>query len=362
MGYRYNRNNKSCRHSAAILFLRRIFSMKNQTNNKAADRQSVSNHSASTQLQIFEHNNFGRIRTITIDGEPWFVGKDVSDALGYVNTRKALLDHVDEADRNTVTIRDGIPGNPNKTIINESGLYSLVLSSKLPQARTFRRWITSSVIPSIRKHGAYITDDTLDSMMNSPEFTEALMDALLEENAKYVELNGRYNALSDKYSTLSEKSIALARINASLATDVEELEDSVSSLEGTVGTLEGVVGTLEDTLIAVSPKAHYCDRVLLSGDAIQVSIIAKEYGLTATAFNRLLHNFGIQYKIGNKGTWLLYKEYANKGYTKSNTFFTPSGDCVVHMRWTQSGRRFLYDTLAEIGFYPIEERQPMFEF
>ena len=329
--------------------------MKNQTNNKAADRQSVSNHSASTQLQIFEHNNFGRIRTITIDGEPWFVGKDVSDALGYVNTRKALLDHVEEADRNTVTIRDGIPGNPNKTIINESGLYSLVLSSKLPQAKSFRRWITSSVIPSIRKHGAYITDDTLGRMMGDSGFTEALMDALLEENAKYVELNGKYNALGDKYNALGEKNTALARMNASLAKDVEELEDSVEVLECAVGTLEGVV-------VAISPKANYCDRVLHSGDALQVSVIAKEYGLTAIAFNRLLHDLAIQYKMGSKGTWLLYKEYANKGYIKSNTFFTPSGDCVVHTRWTQSGRRFLYDTLAEFGIYPVKERQPVFEF
>jgi len=315
-----------------------------------------------SQLQIFEHNTFGKVRTIIINGEPWFVGKEIADILGYSNTRDALLNHVEDGDRNTVVIRDGNRGNPNKTIINESGLYSLVLSSKLPQARSFRRWITSSVIPSIRKHGAYITDDTLDSMIGSPEFTEALMDALLEENAKYVELN-------DKYIALGEKNTALARINASLAEDVEELEDNVvilekqnTALEGKVDAFAEKVGGLSNKVSALSPRAHYCDRVLLSGDALQVSIIAKEYGLTAIAFNRLLHDLGIQYKMGSKGTWLLYKEYANKGYTKSNTFFTPCGDCLVHMRWTQLGRRFLYDTLSEIGFYPIEERQPVFEF
>lgn len=321
--------------------------MKNQTQN---------------QLQIFEHDTFGKVRTIIINGEPWFVGKEVADILGYSNTRDALLCHVDDGDRNTVVIRDGNRGNPNKTIINESGLYSLVLSSKLPQARSFRGWITSSVIPSIRKHGAYITGDTLGSMMDSPEFTEALMDALLEENAKYVELN-------DRYIALGEKNTALARINASLAEDVEELEDNIvilekqnTALEGRVDAYAEKVGGLSNKVSALSPRAHYCDRVLHSGDALQVSIIAKEYGFTATAFNRLLHDLGIQYKMGSKGTWLLYKEYANKGYTKSNTFFTPSGDCVVHTRWTQLGRRFLYDTLSEIGFYPIEERQPMFEF
>jgi len=109
-----------------------------------------------SQLQIFEHDTFGKVRTIIINGEPWFVGKEIADILGYSNTRDALLCHVDDGDRNTVVIRDGNRGNPNKTIINESGLYSLVLSSKLPQARSFRRWITSSVIPSIRKHGAYL--------------------------------------------------------------------------------------------------------------------------------------------------------------------------------------------------------------
>jgi len=322
-----------------------------------------------SQLQIFEHDTFGKVRTITINGEPWFVGKEIADILGYSNTRDALLNHVDDSDRNTVVIRDGNRGNPNKTIINESGLYSLVLSSKLPQLRSFRRWITSSVIPSIRKHGAYITDDTLDSMMNSSEFTEALMDALLEENARYVELNDKYIALGDQYNALNDKNTALVLINASLAEDVEELEDNVvilekqnTALEGRVNAFEEIADGLSNKVSVLSPRAHYCDRVLLSGDALQVSIIAKEYGLTAIAFNRLLHDLGIQYKMGSKGTWLLYKEYANKGYTKSNTFFTPSGDCLVHMRWTQAGRRFLYDTLSEIGFYPIEERQPVFEF
>jgi prophage antirepressor-like protein len=105
------------------------------------------------QLQIFEHEDFGKVRVVEIGGGPWFVGKEVAAILGYSNTRDALLNHVDIRDKNTVAIHDGIRGNPNKTVINEFGLYSLILSSKLPQAKTFRRWITSEVIPSIQSTG-----------------------------------------------------------------------------------------------------------------------------------------------------------------------------------------------------------------
>ena len=107
------------------------------------------------EIQIFENAEFGKIRTIVIDDEPWFVGKDVAAALGYTNSRKALADHVDEEDKNTVANRDGIQGNPNMTAINESGVYALVFGSKLPTARAFKRWVTHEVLPAIRKTGSY---------------------------------------------------------------------------------------------------------------------------------------------------------------------------------------------------------------
>lgn len=106
-------------------------------------------------IQVFTNPQFGEIRTTVIDGEPWFVGKDIAERLGYSNTRDTLSRHVDAEDRNTVVIPDG-KGNPNQTIINESGLYSLVLSSKLESAKAFKRWVTSEVLPTIRKHGAYL--------------------------------------------------------------------------------------------------------------------------------------------------------------------------------------------------------------
>lgn len=125
-----------------------------------------------TELQIFKNPDFGEIRTIEREGEPWFVGKDVAAALGYSNTKDALSRHIDAEDKyqgKGVAFPDphGILQYP--TIINESGLYSLVLSSKLPTAKKFKRWVTSEVIPSIRKHGAYMTPDKLEEVLLKPE-------------------------------------------------------------------------------------------------------------------------------------------------------------------------------------------------
>lgn len=98
------------------------------------------------ELTVFNNEEFGEIRTITIDGEPWFVGKDVAEVLGYSNPRDALSKHVDSDDKNTVAFRDGTSGNPQMTIINESGLYSLIISSKLPSAKAFKRWVTHDIL------------------------------------------------------------------------------------------------------------------------------------------------------------------------------------------------------------------------
>lgn len=107
------------------------------------------------EMQIFNSKEFGDIRTVTIDGEPWFVGKDVAKALGYSNTRDALATHISEEDKNTVAISDGKRGNPNQVVINESGLYALIFGSKLDSAKRFKRWVTSEVLPSIRRTGSY---------------------------------------------------------------------------------------------------------------------------------------------------------------------------------------------------------------
>ena len=165
------------------------------------------------ELMIFNNPEFGEIRTVEVNGEPWLVGKDVAQALGYSDTDQALRKHVDEEDKELLTRQnDGLAdrsGNapvviPNRglTIINESGLYSLVLSSKLPKAKQFRRWVTSEVLPSIRKHGAYLTRDKLWEVATSPEALLKLCTDLLaerEKNAALREDNARLQSKAVYY-------------------------------------------------------------------------------------------------------------------------------------------------------------------
>lgn len=136
-----------------------------------------------TDLQIFNSPEFGVIRTIEKDGEPWFVGKDVANALGYKDTVNALKSHVDTEDKGGWQITTQF-GEKETTIINESGLYSLVLSSKLPTAKKFKRWVTNEVIPSIRKHGAYMTPETLEKVLLSPDTLMQLAQNLKDEQEK----------------------------------------------------------------------------------------------------------------------------------------------------------------------------------
>ena len=165
--------------------------------------------------QVFENDVFGKVRTVTIDDEPWFVGKDVASILGYSNSRKALADHVDEEDKKDgVTIRDTIGREQKPIVINESGLYSLIMSSKLPSAKEFKRWVTSEVLPSIRKNGMFVTD----KLLGDPEFAIKTFERLrdernariaLEEHVKqeapYTELG---HAINESNGCISIKELA----------------------------------------------------------------------------------------------------------------------------------------------------------
>ena len=160
-------------------------------------------------VQVFENTQFGKVRIVVIDGEPWLVGKDVVTALGYSNPRDALRVHVDDEDKNTVVIHDGIPGNPNMVVINESGLYSLVLSSKLPDAKKFRRWVTSEVLPSIRRNGGYIAGQ--ESLTD----TELLAKAFLVAQRTIDERNARIRELEALNETNAPKVIFADAVSAS---------------------------------------------------------------------------------------------------------------------------------------------------
>ena len=153
------------------------------------------------QMEIFKNPEFGAIRAVEVDGEPWLVGKDVALALGYKNPQEAIRNHVDAEDKGVSEILT--PGGIQKLpIINESGLYSLVLSSKLPKAKQFRRWVTSEVLPSIRQHGAYLTRDKLWEVATSPEALLKLCTDLLterEKNAALREDNARLQSKAVYY-------------------------------------------------------------------------------------------------------------------------------------------------------------------
>ncbi len=161
-----------------------------------------------TDLQIFNSPEFGTIRTIEKDGEPWFVGKDVATALGYSDSFGSLKKHVDEEDKLVCQI-DSAGQKRDITIINESGLYSLVLSSKLPTAKKFKRWGTNEVIPSIRKHGAYMTPETLEKVLLSPDTLMQLAQNLKDEQEKRKVLETKIE--QDKPKVLFADAVASAK-------------------------------------------------------------------------------------------------------------------------------------------------------
>ena len=259
------------------------------------------------ELKIFENEQFGSIRTVEIDSTPYFVGKDVAEILGYSNSRKALIDHVDEEDKiDGVTIRDSIGREQRPVFINESGLYSLILSSKLPKAKEFKRWVTSEVLPAIRKHGVYAVDEVLEN----PDMLISALQALKEEKAK------------------------AKRLSETIAVQEQQISE-------------------------LKPKASYYDVVLNCKDLVSVTEIAKDYGKSGKWLNEKLHELGIQFKQGGK-IWLLYQKYAEKGYTSTKTQTYNSNDGEVHTKvhtyWTQKGRLFIYDKLKAEGILPIMEK------
>lgn len=258
-----------------------------------------------SNIKIFENDEFGKIRTVVDEsGEVWFVGRDVAEILGYSNTRDALSKRVDDEDKKDgVAICDSIGRKQNPILINESGLYSLILSSKLPRAKEFKRWVTGDVLPSIRKEGGYI-------------------------------------AVGDGES---EKDI--------LAKAMVIAQNTIKRLELRDKQKDQIIGEL-------TPKADYTDRILKSKSVVPITSIAKDYGMSGSKFNKLLHELGVQYKQGQQ--WLLYAKYHSMGYTHSETieFKRSNGEDDVSMitKWTQKGRLFLYNLLKDEGILPLIER------
>lgn len=270
------------------------------------------------ELTIFENPEFGAIRTLTIDDEVWFVGKDVAVALGYKDTINALKAHVDPEDKKGGWRITTPSGDQDMTIINESGLYSLVLSSKLPTARKFRRWVTSEVLPSIRKTGGYIAGQK----ELSP--TELMAKALKVAN-----------------DVLAERDARIAKLDAE---NIQLLAENEAQRQ--------VIADFE-------PVKQYVDTILQSKDAVTTTQIAADYGMSAKELNRILFQEGVQHKVN--GQWILYKKYMGKGLTVSRTihFLHSDGrpDTKMNTCWTQKGRMMIHNILTGRGIVALMDRE-----
>ena len=263
-------------------------------------------------IQIFKNKEFGEIRTAGTPDNPKFCLADVCKSLEIGNpsdVKKRLGEEVVSIE----TLKTA-GGMQKLTFVNEDGLYDVILDSRKPEAKRFRKWITSEVLPSIRKHGAYITPSTLDNLLANPDTAIRLFTELKNERARNSELT---------------------KANAVLNQQVLEL----------------------------TPKADYYDTVLKSPNLLTVSEFSKDYGMSAVAFNKLLHKLGIQYKQ-NK-IWLLYQKYAPNGWTKTETitFQDKNGlACsTLQTRWTQKGRLELYNILKNNGYLPLIEQGEYYE-
>ncbi|MBU6773976.1 phage antirepressor KilAC domain-containing protein [Staphylococcus aureus] len=252
-------------------------------------------------MQALQTFNFEElpVRTLEVDGEPYFIGKDVADILGYANGRDALSKHVDEDDKKVLTSRNTTLENlPNRglTAVNESGLYSLIFSSKLESAKRFKRWVTSDVLPAIRKHGIYATDNVIEQTLKDPDYIITVLTEYKKEKEQ----------------------------NLLLQQEIEELK----------------------------PKADYVDEILKSTGTLATTQIAADYGISAQKLNKLLHEARLQRKVNKQ--WVLYSEHMGKSYTDSDTITIVRSDgredTVLQTRWTQKGRLKIHEIMTEFGY------------
>ncbi|WP_288846644.1 phage antirepressor [uncultured Fructobacillus sp.] len=245
----------------------------------------------------FESNE---VRTVLIDNEPWFVGKDVAETLGYSDTQ-AMTRRLDDDEKDTYT--DVTSGQGRRiSIISEPGIYNAISGSKKKSANRFRKWVNHEVLPSIRKHGAYMTDSKIEEVLTDPDTIIRLATTLKQERQEKLLLKQRVNELQ--------------------------------------------------------PKADYTDSILQNKSLVTITFISKDYGMSGTAMNRLLHELGVQYRQGD--TWLLYAKHQTKGWTQSETKEVRLNDgtkkIVASTKWTQKGRLGLYELLKDNGVLPLIEQ------
>ena len=344
-----------------------------QTGKKVADKKEA-NKKQAAQVAVFENPEFGMVRTATDEkGDPWFCAKDLCDVLGYKNSSCAVNQHVRSSDvakryvarlaKNRFGVCEGKMQVVQMIFVNESGFYALVLGSKLATAVKFKDWVTSVVLPQIRKTGGYIPvkegESEEETIRNAEEILRATLkkkEELLEQQRKLLE-ESRIQ-LAESRTQLEKNKVMLAQQKKLIG----EQDVEIRRLNGVVD--EQVVNIarkgeniihLEHQVDGLMPKAIYSDNVLDSVSCFTTTQVAKELGVTAQELNRSLCALHIQYY--QSGQYMLYAEYAHMGLAKSrtryNAFLDPNcdgrkekmGKAVTHtyLVWTEKGRKFIHD-------------------
>ena len=308
--------------------------------------QSSKNKKKAAPVCVFENPEFGMVRMATDEkGEPWFCAKDLCDALGYKKASDSVKQHVKSSDtmkrgvarpaKNRFGVCEGKMQIVQMIFVNESGFYALVLGSKLPSALMFKDWVTSVVLPQIRKTGGYIPVNEGESEEEMIRNAEQILRATLKEKEVLLEKQKKL---------IGEQDEEIHRLN-------EEVNDQMVRM-----AIQGQnVVALERQVDGLLPKAMYSDNVLDSVSCFTTTQVAKELGITAQELNRSLCSLHVQYY--QSGQYMLYAEYAHMGLAKSRTkyraFMAPAGDGTkrkvgrvvtsTYLVWTEKGRKFIHD-------------------
>ncbi|HCC0169413.1 TPA: phage antirepressor KilAC domain-containing protein [Staphylococcus aureus] len=247
-------------------------------------------------LQRFQNSQFGDLEILTIEGKQWFPATEVAMTLGYSNPRDAINRHVKRRGVVNHDVIDSLGRKQNKKFIDEGNLYRLISRSKLPQAEQFEEWVFNEVLPAIRKHGIYATDNVIEQTLKDPDYIITVLTEYKKEKEQ----------------------------NLLLQQEIGELK----------------------------PKADYVDEILKSTGTLATTQIAADYGISAQKLNKLLHEARLQRKVNKQ--WVLYSEHMGKSYTESDTIAIVRSDgredTVLQTRWTQKGRLKIHEIMTEFGY------------
>ena len=332
-----------------------------------------SNNKKAAPVFVFENPEFGMVRTATDEkGEPWFCAKDLCDALGYKRADLAVKQHVNphDAAKRCVWVevgkkKDGTPAKrlTQMIFVNESGFYALVLGSKLPSALMFKDWVTSVVLPQIRKTGGYIPVNEGESEEEMIRNAEQILRATLKEKEALLEkqkelLKEQKKLMEEQKSKLHDQEVQMGldkKLIGEQDEEIHRLNEEVNDQMVRMAIQGQNVVALERQVDGLLPKAMYSDNVLDSVSCFTTTQVAKELGITAQELNRSLCSLHVQYY--QSGQYMLYAEYAHMGLAKSRTryraFMASAGDGTkrevgrvvtsTYLVWTEKGRKFVHD-------------------